>query len=836
MKFCCHIYFFGNSAKRGGGIHSRCSKVLFSGNSSNSTLFLHNKATELGGSIKSRSSVLQFKTNAQFCENTADDGGAIALHGTNQIILYPIYTLYFVLNHAKSKGGAIYHDDSLSSIKCSEESETRACFISIDSAVRQHKFIDHLLVFEDNFAGVAGTVLYGGQLGKCRMNVGRTNNLNICGNEGRGKVVNALDKFKEVSTIIEHKMDNSRAIISSNAEVIKFCDCYGSNNNYSVQKSIFPGQRFNVSLIALGQDNVPVFATVLSKLVSSHKKYILSPASHRINASCSTVSYNLYTSAINEVVRYKLYHKSLCQSLVKGLRINIQILPCPLGFDLPGPHQLQTCVCSPTLQKFIQKCYINDLSIERFNNNFWVAQSSNSTLILHGFRCPFDFCKNVSINVTLTDPYVQCDFNRTGILCGVCNETYSLALGSLHCISCSSSCIALIIPFAIAGIVLIACIYFCHLTVAAGTINGLLFYANIIQANYQAFFPRDTANFLTIFLAWLNLDLGIEMCFYDGMDIYVYSWLQFIFPLYLWFLIGFVILISRYTQAIAKSFGQNPVTVLATLLLMSYSKILSATIAPLSWTYLTYNSDDRNPPVVSHSVVWLYNGEVEFFKETRHIVLGLFASFTLLFLVIPYIFLLFCGQWLQACSNLWIISWINKIKPFMDAYHAPFSKHARYWTGLLLLSRLGLFMTFAINATGSDSVNLLAIASVASALLAMKGRVYAHYCNDLLESSFILNLCVFSVATFYLKDKGGQSQLVLSCLSVGTVFATFICILFFHIYLRLKSRRWPSVFKFFSTQTENNLEGHFTELHTDPSKVTSTIVEIREPLLDNNYV
>lgn len=271
-------------------------------------------------------------------------------------------------------------------------------------------------------------------------------------------------------------------------------------------------------------------------------------------------------------------------------------------------------------------------------------------------------------------------------------------------------------------------------------------------------------------------------------------------------------------------------------------------LPPLSWTSLLYISGDKNSTETSHSVVWLYSGNIKFFKEPKHIILGVFALFVLLFLVFPYIFLLLCGQWLQACSDWWIASWIHKLKPFMDAYHAPFRKHARYWTGLLLLSRLGLFMTFAINATGSDSINLLAISSVTAALLAMKGRVYSQYGNDILESVFILNLCILSVATFYIKDNyGGQSQLLLSSLSVGTTFVTFICLLFFRIYVRIKSTNiynrytvpctsmiWPSVFRLFSTRVENNFERHFSELHTKPSEVTSTTVEIREPLLENN--
>jgi hypothetical protein len=94
---------------------------------------------------------------------------------------------------------------------------------------------------------------------------------------------------------------------------------------------------------------------------------------------------------------------------------------------------------------------------------------------------------------------------------------------------------------------------------------------------------------------------------------------------------------------------------------------------------------------------------------------------------------------------------------------------------LLLLSRLGLFLTFAINANGSESINLVVVSSVSTALLALQRRIYKHWLKEVLESSFLINLGIFSVATFYLKEesKDGNSQLILSSISVGIAFITF---------------------------------------------------------------
>ena len=62
-------------------------------------------------------------------------------------------------------------------------------------------------------------------------------------------------------------------------------------------------------------------------------------------------------------------------------------------------------------------------------------------------------------------------------------------------------------------------------------INGLVFYSNIVGANCTIFLPVESTNPFSVFIAWLNLDFGIGS-FYDGLDAYTKTWLQFAFPLY----------------------------------------------------------------------------------------------------------------------------------------------------------------------------------------------------------------------------------------------------------------------------------------------------------------
>ena len=54
--------------------------------------------------------------------------------------------------------------------------------------------------------------------------------------------------------------------------------------------------------------------------------------------------------------------------------------------------------------------------------------------------------------------------------------------------------------------------------------NGLFFYVHMISKNANLFFPGSTGtsntNVFRLFIAWLNLDLGFEVCFYKTMTQY----------------------------------------------------------------------------------------------------------------------------------------------------------------------------------------------------------------------------------------------------------------------------------------------------------------------------
>ena len=702
------------------------------------------------------------------------------------------------------------------------------CFIQYivthDSLINN---INIRLNFNNNNAEIAGRILYGGGLGTCVLPVIQDGTI-------RDNVFEAL-KFIKSNANINDSNNYKTSIVSSDPLQVCICErdlliCDRTD------KVTVRGKELTLQAVIVGQGLGAIPSNVRISLDGAARLGFPSQRIQPTGKTCTNITYTLFSEE-STTLGTLFPDDDPCRNFGIGpTLINVTFLPCPNGFNLTGSE----CVCEERLHRFNASCNVNTNSIQwtSTSNRFWLGavyenDSNESTyqgLILHT-GCPFDYCVDHPVPITLDNLDIQCDHNHSGTLCGSCKEGYSIALGNLHCLPCSNDYLALILPFALAGIALVALLLLLRLTVSAGTISGIIFYANIIQANCSIFFPVGTTNILTIFIAWLNLDFGIEACFYDGMTTYAYTWLQFVFPFYIWFLIGLIIVASHYSSKLTEIFGKNPVATLATLFLLSYSKILGTIVAAVASTELEYPYNDSR-------IVWLFDGNVAY-TQTQHLVLVIFAILVLVFLFIPYTLLLFFAHWLQALSHWRIFSWLNKIKPFIDTYHAPYKKQTRYWTGLLLFMRIFLF---AFDATNNNRKLITIVITSVTVILAcfawMHKGIYEKIFVNILEAFFITNLCMFAAATYYIQTND-LSQAVTANIFVGLAFAVFVYILLFHVYLVLRETAvWKKMLKpntDYIRIKENSKESRLGDdcdiLVGAPP--TQTSVRLRESLLEH---
>ena len=474
--------------------------------------------------------------------------------------------------------------------------------------------------------------------------------------------------------------------------------------------------------------------------------------------------------------------------LVLPIIYNITLLPCPPGFILLNKR----CDCHLHYSLFDSCKISNGTGYFSWNSNAWTT--IHKAGILYDMHCPFDYCNITGqlINL-LNDSDSQCAFNRAGRLCGGCRENYSLAIGSSHCIQCpNNDNLALVILFAAAGFILVFFITALNLTVSQGMVNGLIFYTNVVWTYQSIFFSKNQENYSTLiflrtFTAWVNLDFGIEACFFNGLTAFWKAWLQFIFPFYIWAIAGLIIVASRYSTRLTNLLGNRAVPVLCSLFLLSYIKLLRLVVTALEFSILTFYLDSFTK---THSLVWSVDGNLSYFGFP-HILLFIAGLATLLILCLPYTLLLLFMQLIRRLPHFKLINWIMQFHPVYDAYFAPLKHKHQYWFGVLLLARVILLMTFVSTFAIPQYINLLILLILVTSLTFYIAVVQPYRSTSILtlQTSFLVNLAILSgfVTVSSLSNRPTLHSIAVG-ISTGVAFIQFCGIVLYAIVTIIRSR------------------------------------------------
>ena len=165
----------------------------------------------------------------------------------------------------------------------------------------------------------------------------------------------------------------------------------------------------------------------------------------------------------------------------------------------------------------------------------------------------------------------------------------------------------------------------------------------------------------------------------------------------------------------SKITTSNIVPVLATLLLLSYAKLLKTSIEAFHSVQLQLL--DRKMT----QILWRPDPNIPYLGRL-HLPLFLTSLVIVIVYIIPFTLLILLGPLLQAKSHYRVLNWINKLKPFLDAFYGPYTSRYRYWPGILLLARVITLCTFT-----SGSQNLLTISAIVVVLLVTWNAVANHH-------------------------------------------------------------------------------------------------------------
>lgn len=825
--------------RNGGGIYLKQSELTCQ---RNSTLTLQdNSAREKGGGIHALGSSIKINgtlveknyATLRFIDNEASEGGGLYLQldAKLYVLKSKAYTEHYkivaFIENSADYGGAVYvSDDGVCNSKKDKECffQSLALYSSfpIDSV---HKSIH----FSDNMAKTAGNGLFGGLLDQCVINPLAELDVH------HFSVDSESDDFLNESIVTEGleylQMVSNMQDSDINSPPVRVCFCRNGHPDCNYQPdpiSIIKGQvmPINLSLAVLDQLNRPLEKATVYNRLSSGLDVCQYHVQKTTDGNCSVI--NIAVAANNETEELIFFTDGPCKDKVDcQCRVKLEVFcpHCPIGFQLTEGDEGCRCECDSKLKPFVSECLLPSQSVVR-KQNCWITNISNTNATMDKQyliypHCPMDYClpsmSKVKINLNLPNGSdAQCANGRSGLLCGTCEPGLSLSLGSSRCIPCSTlwpvHLGVVILGALVAGIFLVALVFVLNLTVAIGTLNGIIFYANIVVAQSNTFLPFSSPNFPTVFISWLNLDIGLDVCFFDGLNSFWKTWLQLVFPAYIILLVILITIISEFSPRFAKLIGKrNPVATLATLILLSYAKILHSIIASLSFATLKY-------PDGSHRMVWLPNASVGYLQG-KHFALFLVAILILL-VGLVYTFLLFSWQWLNRhnVKKLFTRKKYQKLCHFIEPYHAPYTFKHRYWTGMLLLVRVFVYITSAINIHGDPRVTYIAIIFTVTTLLLMKGslakNLYKNQLVDFIETITYFNLVIFTTLTLYTFDHHEtNNQAAVAYTSVATTFILLLVVLVFHVYRYtvLYSLLWKTKFframgaKYQAYQRRNNV-------------------------------
>ena len=804
--------------------------VTISGSSSQPSIFQNN----YGSVIDAFSSTIYLNGHVIFENNQAKSGPAIHLL-ESALYFNEGLNVTFYNNKAEQNGGAIFGIKTIYSTHP-------------ECAIRIPFSNNSIVNFVNNTAVLSGNAIYASPIYSCFVN--------------SNEMVNSTKEYYEQFNIT-NTFNNDLLAISSEPYRMKVCD------NKTLGVNHYPGETIHLSVSALDGSGNHVYSSVSVSLANydsnGHRikySHLLSYEEYQVvkesrNNGCSDINITIIhndsiPSSLNFQEMYVLLSPFSSNDVKK---IPIRLSNCPIGFIL----EEGICQCDHAFNEAFQfstKCDINNLaiSISNFVSSPWLGELKIKDNIITIFgvsgECPLEFCKPkvyyhrfvfvndsymLVVSSNLSEHVPICLSNRIGVLCGTCIDSYSVVFGSSGCYKCSNKWLWTIVLYAVAGPLLIYLLYALRLTLTAGTLNGIIFYAQAANGGLIAVMKeyhgtkvmlRQLCTFCVSFLSFLNLNLGFPLCFYNGMTELWKGGLSLVFPIYLLTIVVILIILSRYSTWLSNRISHSSVQVLVTVVHLSFSNLL-LTIIYVFVSSVIYTSE-------KHYSVWYWDGTVEYMGQS-HRILVIISLVVTLSLILPYIVFLLIAKSLIRHSSLAS----NYLRPVFEAIHAPYKEGKHHWFVARLLLLAIIYIVY-IRVQGNNLYIIIA-ALLASFLIGQSlFHPFKNKLINLLDSSLMFNLTIIYVSLSYDSLKG---SVVFKVIAVSLVIMTFFIVLVYHILwvigLLIKirrvvvtSRKWIS--DHITFYKRNPIQSRAQQLQNTDSFYGSCS-QYREPILSDSH-
>ena len=715
--------------------------------------------------------IFESGTHVCFHGNIGIKGAAIALYGFSSFVASNGSLFEFINNTAVVVGGGMYYHSN----EQRDYFEGRNCFLQYDGPELPVAERNLTFYFADNKAAFGGTSIYSMSFYACF--------------------------YRYLSKLRKHRLDDffnyiGNFTFSDNQQNQKALSTAGMRFSQTLPQLSIPGKKLIIPVSIADEFHVAVKSDFSLRIENNTNFYLgnyyTSDNSVRIfgpPGESATLLFSTQTSVRS------VYHS-----------VNISLLPCPPGFYLD--HRTNTCLCSVDgdHQTYSGIAWCDNSGFQAYiRHGYWagyIPAISNDANHLYTALCPLHFCKLNSIplhhhllpNASRDMNDFMCGHVRKGILCGECQDGYSVFYHSsqFKCGPknyCHLSFLFYILSELIPVVILFSVIITFDISFTSGNINGFVFFSqvlgtlsidftkfgyhsikafSVLQAGYSIVYDVFNFEFFSV--------ESLSFCLWNGstvLDALAFKYITVLFSLGLVIFLVVILNTERCSRLCNKRRKLDSKTSvihgLSAFLVICYAQCTRITFHILTRDILRGKLEVQELPVT-------YYGGIPYFGK-KHLVYAMPAIIccTTIVALPPIILFLnplvlhlleLCGlsdhRLVNRAQNL--IS-IHRFMPLFDSFQACYKDKMRFFAGLYFLYRIATLSvyTFCQSRTKYFAISeflLLTFLGIHSLAQPYKSRKH-----NLIDSLIFLNLAVINGLTIFASsaeleahDNGSTSQ------------------------------------------------------------------------------
>ena len=572
-----------------------------------------------GSALYVVSGTINFKqSDVTFINNTALQGGAIALIGTSLMIMGS-NNYQFVNNTAFYQGGAMY-------VLLIDRNDYRNCFIGCDD---KSTSIDcnATIILEGNKAKhvTDGNSIYSTSLQPCQGIHEKRD-----GHVVSTVTINSSEVFTRRGFVFRDSDPQDQ--VSTDGSII-----ISQRNSNSSMMSI-PGEKISHQLIVTNELGRPINATFWATITNISKHGLsLDPA---------------FSTLITDTIEIKgspnhaaILRLSLISSKQSYIELNMHLLECPPGFVYNNTTSMCTCVSEKYVG--IAKCTANSFQ-SYLLPGYWIG-SIDSKLVTSS--CPFcDYdtsgifsrghIKLPRTNSSELDRKL-CGKTRTGIACGKCRSKYTVHYHSpgFMCkptdpTGCKLGWLLYILSQLVPVTIFFITVLVFNIRFTSGAINGFILFTQLISSldlraggitiiprNAWRYNIRNAVQGYRVLYGIFNLNFlnseSLSFCLWPNataLDMLAIEYVTFVYTISL-----IVVLIAIINQCGGRMLGKccritnikaSAIHGISTFLMIGYAQVVNVSLKLLFEMHIYTEKGSTFKP---HKRVWL-DGEMEYFS------------------------------------------------------------------------------------------------------------------------------------------------------------------------------------------------------------------------------